>query len=269
MAQAGCRRHHRAVGCRGGAGAGHCTGIRDAREQHENGIVQDVAAIGRLCRERRVLFHVDAARARAGYRSTSGDPDRLAVPLRPQLYGPKGIGPCSSTEHVRRVAAAVWRGSGARPATRYASDWPDRRMGAALRITGPRRRPPARDPAARPSVAPFPAVHTRRHPQQSCGRTPSHPQRECAGSRGREPAARLRERLSQSLGVDHLDRRAVLCLRFWCVPPRWRAVSVVSPSQPPPGAISTRRPSLRTCHRGPARRSPATIAGAQAAVQRQ
>ena len=60
---------------------------------NETGVVQDIAALGRMCRARRVLFHVDAAQA-AG--KVAIDLDQLPVDLMSfsahKIYGPKGIG---------------------------------------------------------------------------------------------------------------------------------------------------------------------------------
>jgi cysteine desulfurase len=60
---------------------------------NETGVVQDVGAIGRLCRERGVLFHVDAAQS-AG--KTPIDVEAQHIDLLSltahKLYGPKGIG---------------------------------------------------------------------------------------------------------------------------------------------------------------------------------
>jgi cysteine desulfurase len=60
---------------------------------NEIGVVNDVEAIGRLCRERGVLFHVDAAQA-AGKLPISVDAiaaDLLSLSAH-KVYGPKGIG---------------------------------------------------------------------------------------------------------------------------------------------------------------------------------
>ncbi|MDX1498679.1 MAG: aminotransferase class V-fold PLP-dependent enzyme [Woeseiaceae bacterium] len=60
---------------------------------NETGVVQNIAGIGALCRERGVLYHVDAAQS-AG--KLPLDLDRLPVDLLSvsahKLYGPKGIG---------------------------------------------------------------------------------------------------------------------------------------------------------------------------------
>ncbi len=60
---------------------------------NETGVVQDVAALGALCRARGVLFHVDAAQA-AG--KVVIDLEQLPIDLMSlsahKIYGPKGIG---------------------------------------------------------------------------------------------------------------------------------------------------------------------------------
>jgi cysteine desulfurase len=60
---------------------------------NETGVVQDIAAIGELCRSRDVLFHVDAAQSVG---KLPIDLDKLQVDLvsmtAHKMYGPKGIG---------------------------------------------------------------------------------------------------------------------------------------------------------------------------------
>jgi len=60
---------------------------------NEIGVIQDIEAIGRLCRERGVLFHVDAAQATG---KVAIDLAKLPVDLMSfsahKTYGPKGIG---------------------------------------------------------------------------------------------------------------------------------------------------------------------------------
>lgn len=60
---------------------------------NEIGVIQDVAALGAICRERGILFHVDAAQ---GAGKVPIDLSKLPVDLMSfsghKLYGPKGIG---------------------------------------------------------------------------------------------------------------------------------------------------------------------------------
>jgi cysteine desulfurase len=60
---------------------------------NETGVVQDIARIGTLCRQRGVLFHVDAAQAvgKLDFQVSQLPIDFLAMTAH-KFYGPKGIG---------------------------------------------------------------------------------------------------------------------------------------------------------------------------------
>jgi len=60
---------------------------------NEIGVIQDVGAVGRLCRERGVLLHVDAAQSAGKTRIDVGEQsiDLLSLTAH-KIYGPKGIG---------------------------------------------------------------------------------------------------------------------------------------------------------------------------------
>ena len=60
---------------------------------NEIGVIQDIARIGRICRERKIVFHVDAAQSPG---KVPIDVDEMQVDLMSlcahKVYGPKGVG---------------------------------------------------------------------------------------------------------------------------------------------------------------------------------
>jgi hypothetical protein len=80
---------------------------------NEIGVLQDIAAIGAICRERGVLFHTDAAQA-AG--KIDVDVGKLPVDVLSftahKLYGPKGVGALYVRPSARPLLQAIIFGGG-------------------------------------------------------------------------------------------------------------------------------------------------------------
>ncbi|MBT8123139.1 MAG: IscS subfamily cysteine desulfurase [Gammaproteobacteria bacterium] len=80
---------------------------------NEIGVIQDIAAIGEICRERKIVFHVDAAQS-AG--KIDVDLGKLKVDLMSfsahKVYGPKGIGALYVRRKPRVRVEAQMHGGG-------------------------------------------------------------------------------------------------------------------------------------------------------------
>jgi cysteine desulfurase len=104
---------------------------------NEIGVVQDVAAVGRLCRSRGVLFHVDAAQ---GIGKLALDVDRDCIDLLAltahKVHGPKGVGALCVRREPRLGLVPLLHGGGQERGLRSGT-LPTHQvvgMGAALRI---------------------------------------------------------------------------------------------------------------------------------------
>ena len=102
---------------------------------NEIGVIQDIPAIGALCRERGIIFHVDAAQATG---KVQIDLAKLPVDLMSlashKTYGPKGIGALYVRRKPRVRIEAQMHGGGHERGMRSGTlaDAPDRRHGRGL-----------------------------------------------------------------------------------------------------------------------------------------
>ena len=118
---------------------------------NEIGVIQDIVAIGKMCRERGIIFHVDAAQA-----TGKVDIDLSALPVdlmslaSHKTYGPKGVGALYVRRKPRVRIEAQMHGGGHERGMRSGTlaDAPDRRHGRGLRHRQARRWAPSASASA-------------------------------------------------------------------------------------------------------------------------
>jgi cysteine desulfurase len=108
---------------------------------NEIGVIQDIAAIGEMCRERKIIFHVDAAQATG---KVVIDLAKLPVDLMSlashKTYGPKGIGALYVRRKPRVRIEAQMHGGGHERGMRSGTCRRTRSSGWARRSASPAKR---------------------------------------------------------------------------------------------------------------------------------
>ncbi len=141
---------------------------------NETGVVQDIAALGRLVRAHGALFHVDAAQAAGRIDLTAWLPELDLMSLSAhKLYGPKGIGALYVRRLPRVRLDAQMHGGGQERGLRAGTLAVHQIVGfgTACRLLRERREADARHLAAlderlRAGLCHLPGTHLHGHPQQ-------------------------------------------------------------------------------------------------------
>ncbi len=201
---------------------------------NEIGVIQDIDALGRICRERGTLFHVDAAQS-AG--KIAIDLAKLPVDLMSfsahKIYGPKGIGALYVRREPRTMLEPLIHGGGHEGGMRAGTLATHQicGMGAAFRIAGDelQKDQPAHHRAQESPLGGCSGARRRQAERAPGALYSRHPERQLRRGGGREPALcfaqagrfqRIRLHLGhprtvlRSAGARLLDQLAQSSIRF-------------------------------------------------------
>lgn len=78
---------------------------------NETGVIQDIPAISKICRQNNVVLHVDAAQAFGKIQINAREVDLLSISAH-KIYGPKGVGALFVSKLPRIRIASLFNGGG-------------------------------------------------------------------------------------------------------------------------------------------------------------